>query len=586
MEYRLLKENIKGRRDLLESRGIQDVDMFLSPDESMLQDQKALANIEEGAQLYLEAVSSDAKILVIVDSDCDGFTSSAALINYTREVFGKDVEYRLHEGKQHGLEDMIDDLTEGGEFYDLIILPDSSSNDFEYHERLKRIGTKCLVIDHHEAAAPFSDNAIIINNQLSPEYKNKSLTGAGVVLQFLRQVDLMAGNLDRHKDYYDLAAVGIIGDMGSVKEMENRFIIKEGLKCPTHNYFLTQMYRKQAYSITRDAGASDAEISMALTPTSVAFYIVPLINAMIRAGTYEEKLRMFMAFLDGRVEVPSNKRGAKGEMVEVATESFREATNAKSRQNRVKEQMLQKVALKIKEGGLLANKLLIIELDETDKFPSELNGVVANHLASEYGMPTLVLRERDGVLKGSGRGVNDSGLASFRDFLIDSRLIEFAEGHGNAFGAGIPVQSIPELHQFANTELKDIDFGETILDIDFLFNAEDYYYIPDLIFELAADPQIWGMGNPEPLIGLENVRIPAGELQAIGAKKDTLKFSYGGVTFVQFQAKEQIARLKMIPDENLMVTVVGTANINEWGGRITPQIVVKDINIEGWEKAF
>lgn len=586
MEYRLLKKDVRGKRDLLANRGIEDVDKFLNPDETLLQDQRDLKGIEEGARIFLDAVTSDAKVLVIVDSDCDGFTSSAILINYAREVFDKDLEYRLHEGKQHGLEDMIDDLTQGGEFYDLIILPDSSSNDFEYHERLKRIGTKCLVIDHHEAAAPFSDNAIIINNQLSQNYKNKSLTGAGVVLQFLRQVDLMSGNIGKYERYFDLAAVGIIGDMGSVKEMENRYIINKGLKCPSDNYFLTQMYRRQAYSITRDSAASDSEIAAALTPTSIAFYIVPLINAMIRAGTYDEKIRMFMAFLDGRVEVPSNKRGAKGEMVEVATESLREATNAKSRQNRVKEQMLQKVALKIKEGGLLANKLLIIELDETDKFPSELNGVVANQLASEYGMPTLVLREKDGVLKGSGRGINDSALASFRDFLLDSRLVEFAEGHGNAFGAGIPVQSIPELHQFANTELADIDFGEKVLDIDFLFDAESYYYMPDLIYELAADPQIWGSGNPEPLIGLENIRIPESSIQAIGAKKDTLKFSYGGMTFVKFQAKEELARLKMIPDSDLMVTVIGVGNINEWGGRVTPQIIVKDISIEGLEFAF
>ena len=33
-----------------------------------------------------------------------------------------------------------------------------------------------------------------------------------------------------------------------------------------------------------------------INPMTVAFYIVPLINAMIRVGTQEEKERLFWAF--------------------------------------------------------------------------------------------------------------------------------------------------------------------------------------------------------------------------------------------------------------------------------------------------
>lgn len=48
---------------------------------------------------------------MIVDSDCDGFTSSAILINYLHDFFPNWVETKLnyifHEGKQHGLNDHI-----------------------------------------------------------------------------------------------------------------------------------------------------------------------------------------------------------------------------------------------------------------------------------------------------------------------------------------------------------------------------------------------------------------------------------------------------------------------------------------------
>jgi single-stranded DNA-specific DHH superfamily exonuclease len=46
---------------------------------------------------------------------------------------------------------------------DLIVLPDSSSNDFTEHKFLKELGYDILVLDHHEASK-YSDNAIVINN--------------------------------------------------------------------------------------------------------------------------------------------------------------------------------------------------------------------------------------------------------------------------------------------------------------------------------------------------------------------------------------------------------------------------------------
>lgn len=91
----------------------------------------------------------------------------------------QNIKYLLHEHKQHGLQDHINSILESGESYDLIILPDSSSNDYIYHEELK---IPCLVLDHHEIDndQPISKYACIINNQLSPNYSNKDLTGAGV----------------------------------------------------------------------------------------------------------------------------------------------------------------------------------------------------------------------------------------------------------------------------------------------------------------------------------------------------------------------------------------------------------------------
>ena len=143
------------------------------------------------AALYLRIVLNDtppySRVLIITDSDCDGFTSAAIIYQYTKQVNCHcQVDYWLHEGKQHGLQDHIDRLLEENVHYDLIILPDSSSNDAHYHDMLDGIHIPCLILDHHLTDVPLSDNAVVVNNQLSPNYKNKELTGAGVVYQFCR----------------------------------------------------------------------------------------------------------------------------------------------------------------------------------------------------------------------------------------------------------------------------------------------------------------------------------------------------------------------------------------------------------------
>lgn len=85
------------------------------------------------------------------------------------------------------------------------------SNDYEYIEQLgKEWNTRCLILDHHlvEPDTHFSDHAIIVNNQLSPEYKNKDLCGAGVTWQFCRYFDSIKGT-SYADEFIDLAALGL-----------------------------------------------------------------------------------------------------------------------------------------------------------------------------------------------------------------------------------------------------------------------------------------------------------------------------------------------------------------------------------------
>ena len=364
MKYRLVNAPIKEdyARNLLKCRGVVDYDYFINPSENSLINPLKLNNIHEGFDLLKTNILQGNKIIIVIDCDVDGFTSAAILWRRIKEFDPKaNLEYRIHSGKQHGLEDIINEFEESNNLPSLVILPDASSNDYEYHTRLKNMGVNVLVLDHHEADYE-SEDAIVVNNQLSENYENKALTGAGVVWQFCNYFDECVGQNGTSYKYIDLAALGIISDMASVLTLENRYIISNGLK-NINNYFFQTILDKQAFSI-----------GSKLVPWKVSFYVTPLINALIRVGTMEEKEKLFQAFIDGRQIVPSTKRGEKGMTESIAIQMARECTNARSRQNRIKDKAVEQLEIKIANHDLLSNKILFVRLDDDDDFPAVLNG--------------------------------------------------------------------------------------------------------------------------------------------------------------------------------------------------------------------
>lgn len=574
MKYRLVNPELDSPylENLLRGRGVEDVKEYIKPTQNYLNDPAKLDNIEKGAELYLNVIKRNGNILIVVDSDCDGFTSATIIYQYTKKIAPEiRISYLLHEGKQHGLQDHIDTIFEKGDNYDLIILPDSSSNDYKYHEQLKNICVPALVLDHHLTDVEISDNAVVINNQLSKDYPNKELTGAGVTYQFCRYIDNLL-KVDYADYFMDLAAWGIIGDMGSVLEMENRYIIEKGLS-NIHNFFFQTLIDKQSYSMNDKVNS-----------TTVAFYIVPLINAIIRVGTMEEKERLFGAFIDGTKKIPSNKRGAKGTEELLAVESARECTNAKNRQNKIKDNVVDSLEAKIYKLGLIDNKVLFVRLDDDDDFPSELNGLVAMQLSAKFKKPTIVARlNEEGFIRGSARGLNESELSDFKTFLTDSGYFEYALGHANAFGCSINNKYLSDFHNYANDKLKDIDFGENVYDINFISSANDKE-LEKIVNDLGSYPQLWGQHNPEPLIYIKDINLTSSDIQIIGKNKDTVKFEKFGITYIQFHAKQLIEDLSNLND--IKMEIVGKANINEWMGKITPQIFIEGYEVSDGTYSF
>ena len=577
MKIKLLYPDIQGPdygASLLQARGVTNIEKFKNPDESCLQDWRDLDNIMKGVTLMKSCQTGSAKIGIIVDCDVDGFTSGAILYQYLLR-FNQflNIVYYIHSGKAHGLEEHWQEIAD--EHFDLLFIPDAGSNDSKY---AKEINCPIIVLDHHILEdEDIAENMIIINNQTSPNYHNKSLSGAGVVYQFCRALDENYRYNCAH-DYIDLAALGICGDMMSGLEIENQYFWHEGFS-HIQNYFFMSLARKQGYSITGKINPTDNDIIEALNPISVAFYIVPLINAMIRVGTMEEKIRMFEAFIDGRKMIPSKKRGANGALEEIAIESARECGNARNHQNKARDEAVAQLEQKIFKHDLLENKILFVRLDDTEQYPSELNGLLANQLAQKYHHPTIIARLNDeGYIRGSARGLSNTELISFKDYLNSTGLFEYTAGHDNAFGISIKNVDLDRLHELANHDLAQYDFGDTYYEVDFSRGALSND-IEDIIRNLDTYKQVWGQNNNEPIIYVSNLHFSKDDVTIMGKNANTIKIVKNGITYIKFFANDMIDEINMTEGNNLRLDVVGKTNLNIWGNYITPQIFIEQYEI-------
>lgn len=561
--------------ELLKERGLsdQEIEYFLTvPDDSALQDPAALDNIDEACAMFDKMINlgADDRICLVVDCDVDGFTSAAIFMKYYRHYNEEtNIMPIFHEGKGHGLADTYETIVDAYNDYPnikFVVLPDAGSNDYEYHEKLGEMGIHSLMLDHHivEEDTKFSDYAVIVNNQSSKNYVNKDLCGAGVTWQFCRYCDRIYGK-EFANQYMDLAALGIISDMMSMLSLENRYIVHTGLQ-NINNYYFQTICAKQSFSM----GGK-------VNPTTVAFYVTPLINSLMRVGTMDEKKRCFLAFVDGHQMVECHKRGAAGTYEEVAIESTRECVNARSKQNRILDKVVEELEIKIAKYDLLENKILTVVLEDED-FPAELNGLCAMKLAAKYKRPTIVARlNNEGYIRGSSRGLNESALKSFKDFMNQSTLFEYTAGHDNACGISIAQANLDSFNDYANAELADVDFGENWYEVNFeRFAAESDMTF--LISDIAEHEDIFGQGNPEPLIHVTDINVNKTDLAIIGKNADTVRIEKFGITYLKFHAKDMIEELKQY-DFPIKLEVVGKANMNEWGGYYTPQIFINDYQI-------
>jgi len=561
-------ENGINMKNYLQLCGIREADcdsFIVAPKESDELNPILLKNMHLAARTVYERLSDDNTVVFVqVDSDMDGWTSACEFIQYVHIRFPKiKLIWRLHTGKQHGV--ILDTVPAEA---NLIIIPDAGSNQVEELTTLVNMGKTVVVLDHHQVedeAASEASGAIIVNNQISPDFPNKSLSGAGVVYKFLQYFDTYYYKSDLYKQFADIATFGILADAMDMRELDNNFIAYEGLN-HIHNKLIRAVINRQAgdglYARILDKESP--------TKTEAVFYVAPVFNGLIRYGEQEEKEKVFDAFTtpDSSEIIETIYRGTK------RSESLydycaRIAVNAKSRQDNAKKKSMAVLAEKINEENHDKDNLIIVTLagKETEKVSPNITGLVAMDLVKEYNRPALVLREVevDGkkLFSGSGRNGNFNGLESLLDFLHESGLVDFAQGHDGAFGVMVEPDKVEQLREYAETHIDKKMFDDQNIFVDYYFYGLDSVDVNGLA-EFAEGQKIYCGTIPSPTFAFE-FDIDTNDCSLMGKELTSIKFTNKFNDFIVFKRPDIAALIMDNRGSKIHVTMVGKPSMSPYG---------------------
>lgn len=560
-------DNIKEK--FLYDRGITDPKKYLNLSKDDEIPYINLDNINDAVNILEKHISLNSTIGLIPDSDVDGYCSSAILYLYIKKIKPDcNINILYHtKTKSHGLADI-----ESFDGINLLIVADAGTNDIEECKKLKEIGIDIIILDHHEKS---KDNpyAVIVNNQCSVKYYNKQLCGAGIVYKFLQAVDDMLW-YEYADDFLDLVAFANISDVMDMRSYETKYLTEKGL-CKINNKFLQALINSQQYSM-------NGKINI----HNVQWYLTPLVNALLRVGSPEEKELMFKAFIEQDAWFEYKKRATKDKPAEVIQESIydraaRLAKNAKARQDKSREKSVQMIFDQIGENP--NDKVIMCDVSEL--LDGGMTGVCAIKVAEKYNRPCLLLKKHYDyktntiVFGGSGRNINHSPIESFRDLVESNNQFNFAQGHKSAFGIEIPVDNVEKAKEIFNDELKDEDFTKVYL-CDFII--PEYDVNESIIYEMTKFTDLIGQGIEEPMIAITDIEVNRDDITIQGKNEDSYCFKIGEIKFVQFKCKDDnsvMDWLKNSFDNVAKINIVGNPCISEYQGIKTLQFVIDDVDV-------
>lgn len=504
-------------QDYLTACGVQDVETYLNPDKIEYDHFGIYDNLCMAAMVFTEHMVNGSKVGIVKDSDQDGDCSAAITYLLIREFSNIEPIIYTHAGKQHGLDDLMEQIK--ADRPDLLIIPDAGSNDVAQCMELKSTGVDIIILDHHvrDVDNPY---ALVVNPYGNSKPVNKAISGTGVVEKFAR-------SLGSAQDFRDIVAISLVSDSCSLLSHENRKYIYDGLTKP-NNPFVKYALEKLC--------------TRGVCPEGVSFGIAPLGNALARQEDKASKLLFFDALV-GKIS---------------AEEAVKAMKAVKSKQD----YQVKKLMAAMEPNLDMGHKVLFGFATPESK---NYLGLVANKVCSKYGKPTFMLRELDpATWSGSMR--------SPVDLLneINASRLAVCKGHDAACGITIKKSNLKRFAKFVD---------ELELEVEPSVNVAASltpYDVTVRLAKLCADNAIlWGKDVPKPVF---HVRLDCPQAYIYKNRSTTAKLVYGGVDFIKFFATDaDVEALQGASSK--MVDIIAAIGLNEYNGVTKPQAIIESYEI-------
>lgn len=530
---------------LLVSRGVTDeteIEDFCNG-ESMLSDPFELRDMDKAVMRINAALADSEKIAVYGDYDADGVTATALLSLYFKSI-GVSVRTYIPDRNTEGYGlnmNAVKKLCDEG--INLIITVDNGISAFKEAEYIKELGMDLIITDHHKASEKIPEAVAVVNpHRLDCFSSYKDFCGAGVAFKLICALN-EGDDEDMLSLFGDILTVGTIGDVMNLTG-ENRKIVKAGLELINRGNNIGIMALREVSGMK----------GKTLSSTSVAFSLVPRINAVGRMSHAERALELLLC-----------------EDYEDALSIAREIDLSNTARQEKEKEIIFQVKKQIEENPEMLNERLLIFSGEN--WHGGVIGIVAARLVNAYGKPCMVITDDGKEAKGSARSID--GFSLYDAVSSGSELLEHYGGHVLAAGFGMKSENLEKFKtamlEYAKTV--DMPFAQNIIDCRLRLEVIDADILP-----LISSLEPFGQGNPQPTFGLFGVEIT--NIQPIGGGKHlrlSVKKNTGTVSAVFFG--ETISDFPYQVGDKVDLAV--RLERNEYMSQVKVGVYIKDIRMSG-----
>ena len=509
-----------------------------------------MTGMELAAARIQHAIEQKEPIAVYGDYDVDGVTATALLVQTLQVLGGNSRPYipkRMDEG--YGLNPKALDLLKA-EGVRLVITVDSGIRSPAEASYARSIGLDLIISDHHQPAdaeLPYA-LAVIDPKQVGDRYPEKDLAGVGVafkIAQALLSKSEKFGTGFQQEDLLDLVALGTVADLVPLVG-ENRVLVRKGLAK------IRETKRQGLFSL---AAVSDLTLART-TAISIGFILGPRLNA---AGRLESALAAY----DLLTTTDIKQAG--------------ELSQQLNNQNRQRQELTRKIQYEAEAIVQADDPKSPLLFAVSPEFNSGVVGLAAARLVETYYRPAVVgqVFKEEGITRCSCRSIPEFQITQALDKCKD--LLIRHGGHAAAAGFTVSNENLETLKKrlksLADAQLGSKDLRQTL-------NADAEVALSDLHSELLKYLdylQPTGYGNPEATFITRNLRVT--QSRSVGAEGKHLKLSVtdGHVTFdaIGFRLGHLQSELP------LNVDLIYTFESNEYNGRTTLQLNLKDVKASG-----